>query len=312
MDGLDPKHQSRALTEGPTGRRRARYLKGIGYDDEALAKPIIGVANTWIETMPCNFDLRAPRRAGQGGHPRRRRHAAWSSTRSPSPTASRMGTEGMKASLISREVIADSIELVARGHLLRRRSSRIAACDKTIPGAVDGAGPAQPARRGPLRRLHPARAASRASDVTDPGRLRGRRRVRRRQDDRRRSCTSSRSVACPGAGACGGQYTANTMAMAIEILGMSLDGQRARSRRIDPHKDDVAFEVGKRWSMDVLRARHPPARHHHAQSPRERDRRRRRHRRLDQRRAAPAGASPARPASSSTSTTSTASAARRR
>src|SRR5512142_1443958 len=131
---FDLKHRSRALTDGP-GRAAARaYLKGIGYDDDALSKPIIAIANTWIETMPCNFHLRALgakvkegiREAG--GTPMEFNTIAISD-------GITMGTAGMKASLVSREVIADSIELVCDAHLFDAVIA-ISGCDKTIPGTV--------------------------------------------------------------------------------------------------------------------------------------------------------------------------------
>src|SRR5512142_1094978 len=118
---FDLKHRSRALTDGP-GRAAARaYLKGIGYDDDALSKPIVAIANTWIETMPCNFHLRA-----LGAKVKEGIRAAGGTT---------MGTAGMKASLVSREVIADSIELVCDAHLFDAVIA-ISGCDKTIPGTV--------------------------------------------------------------------------------------------------------------------------------------------------------------------------------
>src|ERR687894_1500594 len=133
-NGLDPKHNSRALTDGPARAPARAYLHGIGFDAEALSKPIIGVASTWIETMPCNFHLRALaakvkegiRQAG--GTPMELNTIAISD-------GITMGTNGMKTSLVSREVIADSIELVARGHLFDGIVA-LSACDKTIPGTV--------------------------------------------------------------------------------------------------------------------------------------------------------------------------------
>src|SRR5512142_1886337 len=131
---FDLKHRSRALTDGP-GRAAARaYLKGIGYDDDALSKPIVAIANTWIETMPCNFHLRglAARvkdgiRAA-GGTPMELNTIAISD-------GITMGTPGMRASLVSRELIADSIELVCDAHRFDAVVA-ISGCDKTIPGTV--------------------------------------------------------------------------------------------------------------------------------------------------------------------------------
>src|SRR3954471_13280715 len=134
MAGLDPKHNSRALLEGPARAGARAQLKGIGFDDEALAKPIIGVATTWTETMPCNFHHRALAAKvkegvrAAGGTPMEFNTIAISD-------GITMGSVGMKASLISREVIADSIELVARGHLFDAVIA-ISGCDKTIPGTV--------------------------------------------------------------------------------------------------------------------------------------------------------------------------------
>src|SRR6478736_10239975 len=133
-NGLDPKHRSRALTEGPARAAARAYLHGIGFDAEALAKPIIGVASTWIETMPCNFHLRALAQKVKegireaGGTPMELNTNAISD-------GITMGTSGMKTSLVSREVVADSIELVARGQLFDGVIA-LSGCDKTIPGTV--------------------------------------------------------------------------------------------------------------------------------------------------------------------------------
>src|SRR3954451_17262385 len=132
--GFDLKHRSRALTEGPHRAAARAYLKGIGFSDDDPAKPIIGVANTWIETMPCTFHLRALAKHVKDG------------IRASGPTPMElntiaisdgitMGTSGMKTSLVSREVIADSIELVTRGHLFDAVIA-LSGCDKTIPGTV--------------------------------------------------------------------------------------------------------------------------------------------------------------------------------
>ena len=131
---LDPKHRSRALTEGPARAPARAYLHGIGFDEEALSRPIIGVASTWIETMPCNFHLRALSAKvkegirAAGGTPMELNTIAISD-------GITMGTSGMKTSLVSRELIADSIELVALGHLFDGVVA-ISGCDKTIPGTV--------------------------------------------------------------------------------------------------------------------------------------------------------------------------------
>src|ERR687893_2225499 len=133
-NGLDPKHNSRQLTEGPARAAARSYLHGIGFDAEALGKPIIAVAHCWTETMPCNFTHRALAAKvkegirNAGGTPMEFNTIAISD-------GITMGTSGMKTSLISREVIADSIELVARGHLFDAVVA-LSACDKTIPGTV--------------------------------------------------------------------------------------------------------------------------------------------------------------------------------
>src|SRR5438309_2598463 len=131
---MDPKHRSRGITDGRDRAPARAMFKAIGFSDDDLRKPIIGVANTWIETMPCNYHLRrlaARVKEGiraAGGTPMEFNTVAISD-------GVTMGTEGMKASLISREVIADSIELVGRGHMFDAVVALVA-CDKTIPGAA--------------------------------------------------------------------------------------------------------------------------------------------------------------------------------
>src|SRR5271169_4425561 len=131
---LDLKHRSRFLTEGPERAAARAFLKGIGYDDDALSRPLVAVASTWIETMPCNFHLRALAAAVKegvreaGGTPMELNTIAISD-------GITMGTAGMKTSLVSREVIADSIELVGRGHAFDAVIA-LSGCDKTIPGPV--------------------------------------------------------------------------------------------------------------------------------------------------------------------------------
>ena len=155
------KLQSYTITQGRDRAPARAMLKAIGFTDEDLAKPIIGVANTWIETMPCNYNLRELAvkvkegiRAA-GGTPMEFNTIAISD-------GVTMGTEGMKASLVSREVIADSIELVVRGHMFDGVVALVA-CDKTIPGAAMALLRAQHPRRDALRRLDPARPATTAT-----------------------------------------------------------------------------------------------------------------------------------------------------
>jgi dihydroxy-acid dehydratase len=243
---LDPKHRSRALTEGPERAAARAYLYGIGFDEEALKKPIIGVASTWIETMPCNFHLRALAAKvkdgirAAGGTPMELNTIAISD-------GITMGTSGMRTSLVSREVIADSIELVALGHLFDGLVC-LSGCDKTIPGTVMA-----------LARLNvpgvmlyggsimPGRF--RGSDVTiqDVFEAVGRHAAGKMSDE---ELSELEHVASPGAGACGGQFTANTMAMAFEVLGISPMGS-AMVPAVHENKAAVAVEAGK-LVMDVL------------------------------------------------------------
>jgi dihydroxy-acid dehydratase len=246
MAGLDPKHNSRALTEGPTRAGARAQLKGIGFDDEALSKPLVGVATTWTETMPCNFHHRALAAKvkegvrAAGGTPMEFNTVAISD-------GITMGTTGMKASLISREVIADSIELVARGHMFDAVIA-ISGCDKTIPGTVMA-----------LTRLDlpglmlyggsipPGSFHGRSVTIQEVFEAVGAHAAGRITDDELRELED---VASPGAGACGGQFTANTMAMAFELLGISPLGPSDVPAQ-DPTKAQAAFDAG--WLvMDVL------------------------------------------------------------
>jgi dihydroxy-acid dehydratase len=228
------------ILDGPERAAARAYLKGIGYDEEALRRPIIGVANTWTETMPCNFHLRrlAERvkdgvRAA-GGTPMEFNTVAISD-------GITMGPAGMKASLVSREVIADSIELVARGHMFDGVIA-MSGCDKTIPGCVMAlarldvpglmlyGGTIMPGRfRGKdvtIQDVFEAVGAHAAGDMSDE------------------DLDELESVASPGAGACGGQYTANTMATAFEMLGISPMGSGMVPAE-DGKKGQVAEDCGK-------------------------------------------------------------------
>jgi dihydroxy-acid dehydratase len=246
-NGFDVKHRSRALTDGPTRAGARAQLKGIGYDDEALAKPIIGVASTWIETMPCNFHLRALAARikegirDAGGTPMELNTIAISD-------GITMGTVGMKTSLVSREIIADSIELVARGHMFDAVIA-LSGCDKTIPGTVMA-----------LCRLDVPAVMLYGGSIP-PGRFRGHdvtiqdvfeavgAHASGRIDDA--ELAEIENVASPGAGACGGQFTANTMAMAFEVLGISPMAANLVPAQ-DATKADVAYAAG-RLVVDVLR-----------------------------------------------------------
>ena len=239
--------KSHDLLVGP-GRAPARaMLKAVGFTDEDLARPLIGVANTWIEVMPCNFHLRrlservkAGIRAA-GGTPIEYNTIAVSDGIS-------MGTEGMKASLISREVIADSIELVARGHLFDGLVA-LSGCDKTIPGTVMA-----------LARLNVPSLMLYGGSIM-PGQFQGHdvtiqdvfEAVGKHASGKMTNAELKdlEDHACPGPGACGGQFTANTMAIAFEFLGISPMGRNGVPA-MDSRKDDVAFECGK-MVMELLR-----------------------------------------------------------
>ena len=247
MTNNQPKRRSRDLVEGP-GRAPARaMLKAVGFTDDDLSRPLVGVANTWIEVMPCNYHLRrlsekvkAGIRAA-GGTPIEYNTIAVSD-------GIAMGTEGMKASLISREVIADSIELVARGHLFDAVVA-LSGCDKTIPGTVMA-----------LARLNlpslmlyggsimPGKFQGHDVTIQDVFEAVGKHAAGTMTEAELRDLENH---ACPGAGACGGQFTANTMAIAFEFLGISPMGFNGVPA-MDPRKDEVAFRCGQ-LVMELLR-----------------------------------------------------------
>jgi dihydroxy-acid dehydratase len=243
----DLKHRSRALTEGPERAAARAYLKGIGYNDDDLAKPLIAVANTWTETMPCNFHLRALGAKikqgirAAGGTPMELNTIAISD-------GITMGTPGMRASLASRELIADSIELVVDAHMFDGVIA-LSGCDKTIPGTVMAlcrlnlpsvmlyGGSIMPGNlhgeRVTIQEVFEAVGAHAAGRITDA------------------ELTEIEDVASPGAGACGGQFTANTMAMAFEVLGISPAGF-SMVPAVSPHKAEVAERAGA-LAVDILK-----------------------------------------------------------
>jgi dihydroxy-acid dehydratase len=250
---FDVKHKSRALTEGPERAAARAYLHGIGYSAEDLAKPIVGVAHSWIETMPCNFNnrvLAAKVKEGvraAGGTPMELNTIAISD-------GITMGTAGMRASLVSRELIADSIELVASAHHFDAVVA-ISGCDKTIPGTVMAlarldvpalmlyGGSIRPGRFNgqnvTIQQVFEAVGAYAAGKITEA------------------ELHELEEVASPGAGACGGQFTANTMAMAFEVLGISPAGS-AMVPAEDGRKLEVAVQSGE-LAMDVLRRGQRPS-----------------------------------------------------
>jgi dihydroxy-acid dehydratase len=235
-----PRPRSATVFDGPDRAHARAYMKGVGFDDDALSRPTIGIANTWTEAMPCNFHLRAlaehikdgVRKAG--GTPMEFNTVAVSD-------GVTMGTQGMKASLISREVIADSIELMARGYQFDAIVA-LCACDKTIPGCAMAlarldvpsvllyGGSIAPGhwhgRDVTILDIFEAIGAHNAGEMTDE------------------ELHELEGVASPGAGACGGQFTANTMACAFEALGISAGGS-AMVPAEDDDKSTVAEKVGE-------------------------------------------------------------------
>jgi dihydroxy-acid dehydratase len=252
----DPaKRHSAALTDGPDRAAARAMLKAVGFTDDDLAKPLIGVATTWIETMPCNLNQRRLAEhvkdgiRAAGGTPMEFGTIAISDGVS-------MGTEGMKASLVSREVIADSIELTVRGHLLDGVVCLVG-CDKTIPAAVIALGrldvPGVVLYNGTI---YPGMYKGRrqATVVTAFEAIGAYRAGKITLDE----LYEVEQVACPGAGACGGQYTANTMSMVCEFLGLSPAGLNGIPAE-DPEKDAAARRTGE-VVMDLVRDDVRPAR----------------------------------------------------
>jgi dihydroxy-acid dehydratase len=244
---MNLKHRSQSITEGRSRAGARSMFKAVGYTDEDLAKPLIGVANTWIETMPCNFHLRrlaAKVKEGvrqAGGTPMEFNTIAISDGET-------MGTEGMRASLVSREVIADSIELVCRGQMFDAVVC-VVGCDKTIPAA----GMALARLDIPGLVLYGGTIAAgkfRGKDVTiqDVYEAIGANSAGKMSDSDLRELEN---VACPGAGACGGQYTANTMSTVMEMIGLSGMGYNSVPA-MDPRKDEIALRCGE-LVMDLLK-----------------------------------------------------------
>ena len=235
-----PRPRSAAVFDGPDRAHARAYMKGIGFDDDALSRPTIGIANTWTEAMPCNFHLR-----GLAEHVKEGVRAAGGTPMEFNTVAVSdgvtMGTQGMKASLISREVIADSIELMARGYQFDAIVA-LCACDKTIPGCAMAlarldvpsvllyGGSIAPGhwhgRDVTILDIFEAIGAHDAGDMSDE------------------ELNELEGVASPGAGACGGQFTANTMACAFEALGISAGGS-AMVPAEDDDKATVAERIGE-------------------------------------------------------------------
>jgi dihydroxy-acid dehydratase len=237
---MDLKHRSRGITDGRDRAPARSMFKAIGFTDDDLRKPLIGVANTWIETMPCNFHLRRLAAKVKEGI----RAAVCTPMEFNTIAISdgeTMGTEGMRASLVSRELIADSIELVCRGQLFDAVVC-VVGCDKTIPAAamalarmdipglvLYGGTIAAGSYRGKdvtIQDVFEAVGANAAGIITD------------------QELHDLENVACPGAGACGGQYTANTMSTVMEMIGLSPMGFNSVPA-MDAGKDEIAFACGK-------------------------------------------------------------------
>jgi dihydroxy-acid dehydratase len=237
----DPsKRRSAALTEGPDRAPARAMLKGVGYTDEDLARPIIGVATTWIETMPCNYNQRELAQQVKAGIRSAGATPMEFNTISVSDGVT-MGTEGMKASLVSREVIADSIELVTRGHLFDGLVCLVG-CDKTLPAAVMALGrldiPGLVLYNGSIA---PGRWRGKDVTIQDVFEAVGRHATGELSDT---DLLDLEAHACPGAGACGGQFTANTMATAIDFLGISPAGLSGIPAT-EPGKKAAAQEAGR-------------------------------------------------------------------
>ena len=241
------KRHSHALTDGPDRAPARAMLKAIGFTDDDLARPLVGVATTWIETMPCNYNQRRLAefvkegiRAG-GGTPMEFNTIAVSDGVS-------MGTEGMKASLVSREVVADSIELVVRGHLLDGVVCLVG-CDKTLPGAAMAMArldvPGLILYNGTI---YPGTYKGRDLTVVSVFEAVG---AYRAGKISLQELYDIESAACPGAGACGGQFTANTMSMVMEFLGLSPAGLNGIPAE-DPAKDAAARQAGE-LAMTLVR-----------------------------------------------------------
>src|SRR5271154_2175876 len=250
---INPKKNSVVLTEGPSRAAARSYFRGVGFTKEDLHKPIIGIANTWTEIGPCNFHLRKVAEAVKQGV----REAGGTPMEFNTVTIHdgiTMGTQGMKASLISREVIADSIELVARGNSFDGIVC-IAGCDKNMPAAIMALArldiPGLMLYGGSIAPGHLKQPDGTTKEITilQVFEGMGAHAAGKINDDELEALEAS---ACPGPGACGGQFTANTMAMAGEFLGISpmhLTGAPAMS----PEKHEASRQAG-RLVMDLARA----------------------------------------------------------
>jgi len=249
---FDPRHKSRSLYDGFERAPARAMMRAVGFTREDLSRPVVLVANTWVETMPCNLHLRRLAEVVKEGI-----RAAGATPMEVNTIAVSdgvaMGTEGMKASLVSREVIADSIELVARGHSFDAVVALVG-CDKTIPGAAMAllrlglpglvlyggsiAAGRFEGRDVTIQHVFEAVGAVAAGKMTED------------------SLHALEDRACPGAGACGGQYTANTMSLALEVLGLSPVGYNGLPA-LHPEKEEATREAG-RLAVELLRRGQTP------------------------------------------------------
>ncbi len=237
----DPRARSSRVFDGPERAAARAYMKGIGFDDADLRRPTVGIANTWIEAMPCNFHLRGLAESIKqgvreaGGTPMEFNTIAISD-------GITMGTEGMKTSLVSREVIADSIELAVRGYQFDAVVA-LSGCDKTIPGCVMALTrldlPALMLYGGSIA---PGRFRGKDVTIQDVFEAVGAHAAGKMSDE---ELHELEGCASPGAGACGGQFTANTMACAFEVMGISPMGS-AMVPALDGAKEETARGVGRR------------------------------------------------------------------
>jgi dihydroxy-acid dehydratase len=249
-----PRSRSQVMIDGPNRAPARAMMRGAGYTDADLKKPLIGVAHSWIEIMPCTMHLRRVAEWVKEGI----REAGGTPVECNTIAISdgiAMGTEGMKASLVSREIVADSIELVVRGHQLDALVA-ISGCDKTIPGCVMALArldvPGLMLYGGSIM---PGRFEGRDVTIGDVFEAVGAHNAGRLSEAK---LEELERVACPGAGACGGQFTANTMATAFEAMGISPAGSSGVPA-LDPRREEVAREAG-RLVMRLLNADQRPSR----------------------------------------------------
>ena len=240
METVDTRHKSRRILDGRDRAPARSYLKGMGFTEEDLNKPIVGVAHSWTETMPCNFNHRRLAEKVKEGVREAGGTPMEINTISVSDGIT-MGTQGMKTSLVSREVIADSIELVGRGHMFDAIVTLVG-CDKTLPAAamahVRLGIPGVIVYSGSI---YPGRFKNRDVTIQDVFEGVGANAAGKMSDADLKELEEN---ACPGAGACGGQFTANTMAMVLEFLGLSPFGS-ASPPALDGRKDEASVEAGR-------------------------------------------------------------------